>query len=210
MRRSPNRSDAYTLVEMIVSVAVILSLALLLVRPAGRANRGKAQRIRCVDNLKNLSLATRIYSLNYHGRSFESFFATTNSGEIAHYFRALSNEISTPNLLVCPTDLRARPAANFTNLTGTNISYFLNRTARFDQPEEFLFGDRNLSTNRTSLSSRAILQVSPDRNIHWTKEMHVDLGIIAMSDGSVRQFHSQRLREQLSKMAHLRTELLFP
>ncbi len=54
--------------------------------------KAKAQSIRCVNNLKNIGLATRIY-------------ASDNNDYFPTSFLQMSNELSTPLILICPSDL---------------------------------------------------------------------------------------------------------
>lgn len=53
--------------------------------------KAKAQSIKCVSNLKNIGLATRI-------------FATDNQDYFPTSFLQMTNELSTPLILICPSD----------------------------------------------------------------------------------------------------------
>ena len=55
-----SRTAAFSLVEVLVIVAVVLALAAVFIRPAGKAP-GRAQRIKCVNNPKNVGLAFCIF-----------------------------------------------------------------------------------------------------------------------------------------------------
>ena len=43
----------------------------------------------------------------------------------AFHFQVMANELSTPKILVCPADLKRRPALNFLSLRPENVSYLL-------------------------------------------------------------------------------------
>jgi hypothetical protein len=53
----------------------------------------------------------------------------------AIHFRALSNELSTPLILVCPKDRSRKPAATFEELKAENISYRLRSITNLSEIE---------------------------------------------------------------------------
>jgi hypothetical protein len=75
----------------------------------------RAEEIRCVNNLKQIGLAARIWS-------------NDNKDIYPPDVISMSNELSTPMILVCPGDYGRSAAANFSTFTMANCSYefFLN------------------------------------------------------------------------------------
>jgi prepilin-type N-terminal cleavage/methylation domain-containing protein len=63
-RTSPQRRRAFTLIELLVVIAIIAILASLLLPALSKAKQ-KAQRIKCVSNLKNISLAFRLWGSDH-------------------------------------------------------------------------------------------------------------------------------------------------
>lgn len=72
--------------------------------------RAKAESIKCVNNLKNIGLACRI-------------FAADNQDAFPPDVLAMKNELATPKILHCPSDTSRTEAANWNEFDGSNISY---------------------------------------------------------------------------------------
>jgi len=115
--------------------------------------KANAQSIQCLNNMKNIGLALRIYSVDHQGlfpfnvSTNESRIAPPGAGKAAaapmdpvRVFQALANELSSPKFLVCPADEPKAPAASFTDLQLDNISYELEMGPRVKEanPEEVL------------------------------------------------------------------------
>jgi prepilin-type processing-associated H-X9-DG protein len=99
----------------------------------------------------------------------------------------MSNELSTPRILVCPNDTHRIYATNFdSNLKDTNLSYFINVDAVVENDSGLLCGDRNL-TNKTPPGSRFVCLFGTPV-IGWTREIHREKGNLCFTDGSVGGF----------------------
>jgi prepilin-type N-terminal cleavage/methylation domain-containing protein len=126
---------AFTLIELLVVIAIIAILASMLLPALARA-KAKAQRISCVNNLKEVGLAYRIWS-NDNGDRFPaqqtvalggwSDYVTGWAGPtIAPYtyynYVIMANEMGqSPKIVLCPSDDR-NANTNFYATTTTAIT----------------------------------------------------------------------------------------
>ncbi|MEO7299433.1 MAG: type II secretion system protein [Verrucomicrobiota bacterium] len=196
-----------TLVEVLVVIAVLAILAAFLLSTLPPVS-GRENRITCVNNLKQVALAFRIYAGD--NRNHYPTDLSTNDQPVVNeltpvyqYFQSLSNEIGTVKVVICPADEKRKVAQNFSTLRDVNISYFVGLDANENLPTSILLGDRNLKNGVEP--DHGILRLTTNQMVEFTEEIHSRQGNIAIGDGSVQRVSSARLRSEIIRNLPLAT-----
>ncbi|HEX4342914.1 MAG TPA: prepilin-type N-terminal cleavage/methylation domain-containing protein, partial [Verrucomicrobiae bacterium] len=158
MKSIKKKLAAFTLIELLVVIAIIAILAAMLL-PALAAAKRRAQRINCVNNIRQCELAFKTWAVDNNDRM--PMIVSTSEGGVKEFlgsqylpgadntrshfsFVVMSNELSAPKVVVCPSDSSHSAAPNFASTTNTSVSYVVDGTASDTYPQLILLMDRNV------------------------------------------------------------------
>jgi prepilin-type processing-associated H-X9-DG protein len=143
-----------------------------------------------------------------------------NSGPAYVHFLVMSNELSTPKILVCPEDSEKINATTFSGNAVSGqfpftddryLSYFVGVDANEAFPQALLSGDRNLAVDRVPMG-RGMQRIWTNSTITWFKPRgeHMGGGNIGLADGSVQSVTAKRLQAILEHAGMATNRLIVP
>ena len=144
-------------------------------------------------------------------------------GNVVAIFQIMTNELSTPKVLLCPKDRNHVEGTKFDiGFTAQNISYFIGLDAGTNRPRTLLAGDANLIINDKPVksgllefSTNTVNAWSPGRHVSanshfWTAARYRYVGNILFADESVQQFDTADLRQVLQQTGLVTNRLAIP
>jgi prepilin-type N-terminal cleavage/methylation domain-containing protein/prepilin-type processing-associated H-X9-DG protein len=203
MNRSQTKSGggAFTLVEMLVVIAIIGILAALLLPVLNQA-KDRAKRVQCVNNLKETGVAFYLFAHDHQGK-FTTQVSTNGGGSLEYvaagyqattrYFfafqnvRPLASEIVTPKPFACPADLERWPATNFSDFSDWNLSYDIGLKADPSSPGAVLAGDRDFPACLLPGHYEIHYIPCPPPWKHWGLILHQRKGNMLFLDGHAEE-----------------------
>jgi prepilin-type processing-associated H-X9-DG protein/prepilin-type N-terminal cleavage/methylation domain-containing protein len=195
--RWQNRPQAYTLFELLTTMAIIGLLAALLM-PAVSKGYARARRVYCINSLRQSGIAFHGFA-HGHDDKFPIQVSTNAGGSLEwlqstygindefyfsyRHFLPLANELRTPKILTCPSDTR-QPALRFESFHNENLSYFVAANPELGKSDSVVAGDRNLSPTFGSIA-----RIGGALYLKWTRELHQFRGNVLFADGHVEQLN---------------------
>ena len=191
---------AFTLIEVLVIVFTLVMIVAFVI-PGLVRERRRARAVACSNNLKMVALSFRTWGVDSSDDNVMHRSAATGgtkeligAGQVFVHFRLMSNELSTPKLLVCPCDKTKTVATNFASgFSDKNVSYFVGTDADETHPQMFLTGDRNLAFQGQPIKPGLFLLATNNASLRWAEGLHHPCGNIGFADGFVELFNSTRL-----------------
>ena len=228
-RVAPRPTAALTLVE-VLAVVFILTVLLAMLLPALSKARKRGGHISCVNNVKQVGLSFRVWAID-HQDKYPREISIANGGtkelaakeDVVATFQIMSNELSTPKVLICPEDADHVFATNFSGaFSAKNISYFIGIDASTNLPHALLSGDSNFESSGMTVKP-GLFTVTTNTSIAWNSSRHVAVGTrfwffstktnfgnIGLGDGSVRQLNNSELLDQVHQTGLATNRLAIP
>jgi prepilin-type N-terminal cleavage/methylation domain-containing protein len=203
MKNNLKQKKAFTLIELLVVIAIIAILAAMLL-PALAAAKRRAQKISCVNNIKQDGYSIRIWEGD-NGDKYaqavptsqggaQDYVNATHANGMASYWGVMSNQLSNPKVVYCPSDNSGTPNHSaqtlWSNLGDTNTSYAIGADAVENSPQMILMFDRNVQKSGGSITDTAGKGYTPGivNSWGWTaNDLHLGTGNWLLTDGSVQQ-----------------------
>jgi len=209
MKNNLKQKKAFTLIELLVVIAIIAILAAMLL-PALAAAKRRAQKISCVNDIRQDGVSIRIWEgdngdkypqavSTASGGAMEyvpanAAYVTANGGGVGNYWMVMSNQLSTPKVVYCPSDTISGHAQTNTwiaNFPDTYTSYFIGVSAAENYPQMIAMGDCNVAsgvaTARQAATQIKVTSTALNQQFWTTTDMHLGTGNWLLTDGSVQQ-----------------------
>ena len=187
----------FTLVEMLVVISIIGILAALLL-PALDQAKGRAKRMECVGDLKQIGIGYHLFA-NDHGGKLPTQVSTNEGGALEfanagyqipgrfyfshQYVLPLAGALETPKLFACPADLERWQESNFRRFSNSNLSYDIGIIRDQNDPRLILAADRGLPASPLP-GYTEILHIPNAPAVLW-KGVHNRYGNVLFADGHV-------------------------
>ncbi len=197
---SHNRTPrAFTLLELLVVLAVVCVVFSMLLLPAGRTNHFKAGAIKCGSNLKQIALSFKMFAADHNGDypfGSAGSLAYTNDSQAWLHFMTLSDYLGSPKLLICPADIYSKSSASsfssrtngapdtLTTRKNSAVSYFVGLDAKETMYDSWLVGDGQVSDIGRKHNG-SLLYANGYSTLRWPDSIHAQSPNVAFADGSV-------------------------
>ncbi len=209
-----------TLIELLVVIALIAILAAMLLPALSDRGSRHSTTVFCMSNQRQIAIALELFQSD-HDEKYPWQVSITNNGSLELMAKGLaSDRYSTlaaylgnqPRTLICPADKARQAATNFSSLTNTNISYFLNLDV-ITNMNSILTGDRNLEFAWRQINPGIFIQTT-NTVLKWMAGFHgpqtKPYGVISFADGHVQVIQQNYLNQTLQNQPLATNRFCFP
>ncbi len=211
--RSAPDARALTLLELLVVIAILALLAWMLL-PAITRREARSPIIECAYHLKRIGIALRQFAADHRDR-FPMEISTNQGGSLewggqaSRHFLAITNDLATPRVLLCPTDKERTSARDWLSFGNQNLSYFISLDADRHEPQMILASDRIVSLGALP-ARRGLMTLTTNRLVGFFPAIHRHRTIVLLADGSVIICTPAQVRDQLQKAENPRNRVAIP
>lgn len=232
LRFQTQQNQGLTFIDVVIVIGLMIVL-MVVIMPILARQRRPIQAINCVSNLKQVDLSFRIWEGD-NNNEYPMGLSVTNGGarewvatnNLAACYRLMSNELSTPKILICPADTKVVESTNGfgPGFGNNNISYFLNvDVTNEDHPSMVMIGDDNFQINGALVNS-GLLTFRTNAPVLWGPGRHGDdphrhfwtpppkafVGNLGFADGSVEELSDAGLHGALIDSGFATNRLAIP
>ena len=215
--RRNSETSGFTLLEVLVAIGIVLVLMAMLM-PSSHIKQ-RSNMVMCMSNQKQIGIGLTMFHQD-HGDKYPWELSVTNGGSmevipvnhVFPYYQPLSEYLNKrTQVLVCPTDTSRHPAADFSQLADTNISYFLNLDVSMNS-KSVLGGDRHLQADGKPVGSGSWIY-STNMHLSWTRELHGKngpIGVVPFGDSHVQAIKANDLNRYFRDQPAATNRLVIP
>ena len=181
----------FTLIEVLVVVAVIFVLAALMLPTLDHTHTSRGPS--CMSNQKQICLGLIMSQGDNDGKFPWQRSTATNgtmklitNGQAASQLYPLTDYLKSFGCYLCPVDSGKVEATNYDHFTDQNISYFVNVDATTNTAATILTGDRHLIANGNPVKP-GLFYYKDTSNLSWSRGLHGTgertVGVMGFADG---------------------------
>ena len=219
---SDSAATAFTRLELLAVLAAMILLAAVAL-PALAGHRLQADRVSCVNNLRQIGQAYQLWGsdrgdgMPIRTDCFDGGLRGCQAGFINNawfHYAWISNELATPSVLACPGDLPAKPARDFSGSADGGfmnpvyrnhaVSYPVSLDVLAGMTVSFIAADLNISVDpsvsgcSSGVTTARSIIYSPTSSADWLPGPHGQTGNLLLLDGRVLQTSTETLRHYLT------------